>query len=131
MARSVSWRNQATRTGRLGAQEVDESMASFAATGKALRRRHGLAGVGRWRREKQRKEKERRRRRPSLYSAAKKQGDDTQQPAHASMKPEKATGATRTLRKLTDGEVSPAVTVHHIYRIATRLISQITPKFVW
>ena len=58
-------------------------------------------------------------------------GDDAQQLLPTSAKPKMAKGATRTLRKLTDGEVSPAVTVHHIYRIATRLISQITPKFVW
>ena len=105
-------------------------MTRFAETGKALWRQCELDGVGRWRREKQRKEKERRRRRPSLYNAVKAHGDDAQQLLHASVKPKIATGETRTLRKLTDGEVSPAVTVHHIYRIATRLISQITPKFI-
>ena len=77
------------------------------------------------------KKKERRRRRPGLYSAAKKQGDDTQQPTHASAKPEKATGATGSQKKVAGGEVSPAGTVEGNYRIATRLISQITPKFAW
>ena len=58
-------------------------------------------------------------------------GDDAQQLLHASATPKRVTSTTRTPRKLTDGEVSPVVTVHHIYRIATRLISQITPKFIW
>ena len=84
-------------------------MTGFVATGKVLRRRHELVGVRRWQREKQRKEKERRRQRPDLYSVAKKQGDDTQQPAHASVKPEKATGATGSQKKVAGGEVSPAV----------------------
>ena len=129
--RSISRRSQASRTGWLGSQRTGRAMTCFAETGKALRQRCELDEVGRWRREKQRKEKERRRRRPGLYNAVKAHGDDAQQLLHASAEPKMATGATGTLRKLTDGEVSPAVTVHHIYRIATHLISQITPKFVW
>lgn len=128
---SETRRSQAPRTGRLGSQGVDGAVASFAETRKTLRRRHELDGVGRWRREKQRKEKERRRRRPTLYSAVKAHGDNAQQLLHASTMPKKATGATGTPRKLTDGEVSPVGTVHNIYRIATRFNSQITPKFVW
>ena len=34
-------------------------------------------------------------------------------------------------RKLAVGEVSPEDTIHRNYRIATRIESQITPKFVW
>ena len=116
--------------GRLSAQEVDGAVASFAVTEKALRRRHGLIGVGRWRQKKQRKEKERRRRRPDLYNTVKAHGDDAQQLLHASTEPKMATGVTGTLRKLTDGEVTLVGTVHNIYRIVTRLISQITPKFI-
>ena len=66
-----------------------------------------------------------------LYSAAKKHEEATQQPSHASAKPKMATGAPGIRWKLTDGEVSPAGIVPTNYRIATRLISQITPKFVW
>ena len=119
------------RTGWLGSQGVDRAVASFAATGKALRRQHGLIGVGQWRREKQKKKKERRRRRPGLYNTVKAHGDDAQQLLHASTEPKMSTGATGSRRKLTDGEVSPVGTVHNIYRIATRLISQVTPKFIW
>ena len=50
---------------------------------------------------------------------------------HASAKPKMATSTPRTPKKVAGGEVSPAGTVHRNYRIATRLISQITPKFVW
>ena len=85
----------------------------------------------RWRREKQRKEKERRRRRPGLYSSVKAYEDDVEQLLHASVTSKKAAGATGTPRKLTDGEVTLVGTVHNIYRIVTRLISQITPKFIW
>ena len=106
-------------------------MTHFAETRKVLRRWCELDGVGRWRREKQRKEKERQRRRPGLYNAVKAHGDDAQQLLHASAKPKMATGATRTLRKLTDGEVSACCTVPTNYRIATLFNSQITPKFVW
>ena len=77
--------------------------------------------------EKKRKE----RRRCELNRAARKQGEAMQQPSHASAKPEVATGATGSRRKVADGEVSPEDTVHRNYRIATRLFSQITPKFVW
>ena len=60
---------------------------------------------------------------PGLYRAAKAQGGDTQCPAHASAKPKAATGATGRQSKLAVGELASAVTVHRIYRIATRLIS--------
>ena len=40
-------------------------------------------------------------------------------------------GVRRSRGKLAVGEVSPEDTVHKNYRIATHLISQITPKFVW
>ena len=50
---------------------------------------------------------------------------------HANMKPNVAMGAPRSQRKLAVGEVSPEDTIHRNYRIATRLFSQITPKFVW
>ena len=106
-------------------------MASLAETEKALQRWRELDGVGRWRREKQRKEKERRRRRPSLYNAVKAHGDDAQQLLHASVEPKVATGAPGGQRKFAVGEMSPVGTVHNIYRIATRLIFQISPKFVW
>ena len=66
-----------------------------------------------------------------LYSAAKKHGEATQQPSHASAKPKVATGAPGSQWKLADGEVSPAGTVPNIYRIAICFNSQITPKFVW
>ena len=66
-----------------------------------------------------------------LYSAAKNHGEAMQQPSHASAKPKVATGTLGSRWKLADGEVSPAGTVPTNYRIATRLISQITPKFVW
>ena len=49
---------------------------------------------------------------------------------HASETPKMATAATGTLRKLTDGEVSLASTVHRNYRIATRFKIPITPKFM-
>ena len=49
----------------------------------------------------------------------------------ASAKPKVATSAPGSQKKLAVGEVSPTGTIHNIYRIATRLISQITPKFVW
>ena len=106
-------------------------MTSFAETRKALRQRRELDRVGRWRWEKQRKEKERRRRRPDLYNTVKAHGDDAQQLLHASAQPKVATGVPGSQRKFAVGEVSPVGTVHNIYRIATRLISQITPKFVW
>ena len=54
-----------------------------------------------------------------------------QQLLHASAKLEVATGATGMPWKLAIGEMSPEDTVHNIYRIATRLISQITPEFAW
>ena len=100
-----------------------------------LRRRYGDGtssmelGGGDWR--KQRKEKERRRRRSGLYNVVKAQGDDAQQLLHASAEPKVATGAAGSQRKFAVGEVSPVGTVHNIYRIATRLISQVTPKFIW
>ena len=50
---------------------------------------------------------------------------------HTSAKPNVATSAPGSQRKLAVGEVSPEDTVHRNYRIATRLFSQITPKFVW
>ena len=50
---------------------------------------------------------------------------------HASAKPNVATSVPGTPRKVADGEVSPAGTVPNNYRIATRLIAQITPKFIW
>ena len=53
------------------------------------------------------KRKERQRRRPSLYRVAKKQGNDMQPPAHASVKPEKATGVPRSQRKLAGGDSCP------------------------
>ena len=86
-------------------------------------------GGGDWR--KQRKEKERRRRRPGLYNAVKAHEDDTQQLLLASTKPKVVTGVPGSQRKFAVGEVSPAGTVHNIYRIATRLISQIAFNFVW
>ena len=52
-----------------------------------------------------------------------------QQPSHANAKPEMATGVIGSRWKLAVGEVSPAGTVPTNYRIATRLISQITLKF--
>ena len=66
-----------------------------------------------------------------LYSVAKEHGDATQQPPHASVKQEVATGAPGSRWKLTDGESCPAFTVQAIYRNATRFISQITLKIVW
>ena len=65
------------------------------------------------------------------YNAVKAHGNGAQQLLHASATPKLTTNASGSQKKLAVGEVSPAVTVHHIYRIATRLISQITPKFVW
>ena len=50
---------------------------------------------------------------------------------HTSAKPNVATSAPGSQRKLAVGEVSPEDTVHRNYRIATRLFSQITPNFVW
>ena len=91
----------------MGVQGTSGDTKGFAATGMALRRRCELVEVGRWRRKKQRKEKERRRQRSGLYSAAKKQGDDTQQPARASAKPEKATGMPGSQRKLAGGDSCP------------------------
>ena len=70
------------------------------------------------------------RRRHKLCRAARKRGDDMQQLAHASAKPEKAMGATGSQKKVAGGEVSPAGTVHQNYRIATHFESQITPKFI-
>ena len=49
---------------------------------------------------------------------------------HASATPKRATAATGTLRKLTDGEVSSASTVHRNYKIATHFKIPITPKFM-
>ena len=66
-----------------------------------------------------------------LYSAVKGHGDDSQQLLHASAKQEVATAAPGNRWKIIDGESWPAGTVQAIYRIATRLISQITLKFVW
>ena len=103
----------------------------FAETRRALRRWHELNGAERRRREKQRRGNGGERRRRWLYSIAKKHGEATPQPSHASAKPEVATGATRSRWKLAVGEVSPAGTVPTNYRIATRLISQITLKFIW
>ena len=105
-------------------------MARFAVNGKALRRRHRLDGVGRWRREKQRKEKERRRRRLDLYNAVKAHGDGTQQLLHTSATPKMATSTPRTEKKVTGGEVASTGTVHRIYKTATRFKTQITPKFM-
>ena len=106
-------------------------MVCFAETGRALRRRHELDGAERRRWEKQRRGNGGERRRRWLYSIAKKHGEATPQPSHASAKPEVATGATRSRWKLAVGEVSPAGTVPTNYRIVTRLIPQITPNFVW
>ena len=106
-------------------------MTCYAETGRALRRRHELDGAERRRWEKQRRGNGGERRRRRLYSVAKKHREATQQPSHASAKPEVATGATGRRWKLAVGEVSPAGTVPTNYRIATRLISQITLKFIW
>ena len=103
-------------------------MTCFAKTRRVLRRRHELDGAEQRRREKQRKGNGGERRWRRLYSAAKKHGEATQQPSPTSLKPEMATGTTGSRRKLTDGEVSPAGTVHYIYRIATRLISKLLPN---
>ena len=129
--RSISRRSQASRTGWLGSQGAGRMVTCFAETRRALRRWHELNGAERRRREKQRRGNRGERRRRRLYSTAKKHGEATQQPSHASVKPEVATGATESRWKLADGEVSPAGTVQGNYRIATRLISQITFKFVW
>lgn len=83
-------------------------MKEFVVARTALRRRHGLVGVGRWRQEKQRKKNREKRRQHKLNRAPRKQGDDTQQHAHASAKPEKATGVTGS-QKVAGGEVSPTV----------------------
>ena len=120
-----------SRTGRLGSQGAGEMVTCFAETGRALRRRCELVGAKRRRQEKQRRGNGEERRRRRLYSVAKKHGEATQQPSHASAKSEVATGATGNRWKLAVGEVSPAGTVPTNYRIATRLISQITFKFVW
>ena len=68
---------------------------------------------------------------PAFIARSRHTETTAQQLLHASATPKKATGATGMPRKLTDGEVSPVGTVHNIYRIATRLIFQITPKFIW
>ena len=68
---SETQRSQAPRTGRLGSQGVGETVISFAETGKALRRRHELDVVGRWRREKQRRKRRMAATVSQLYSAAK------------------------------------------------------------
>ena len=69
--------------------------------------------------------------RHKLYRAAKKQGEATQQPSHASAMLKIAMRAIGSHRKVADGEVSFAVTVLGNYRIATRFKSQITPNFLW
>ena len=83
-----SRRSQDSRVGLLVAQGTNGAMKGVAATGKALRRQHGLAGVGQWRREKQSREnkEERRRRRP--YSAARKQREATKEPSPCQRKTE-------------------------------------------
>ena len=48
----------------------------------------------------------------------------------ASAKPKTATSAPRTQKKIADGEVASTVTVHLIYKIATRFKTQITSKFM-
>ena len=106
-------------------------MTCWAETGRALWLRRELDGAERQQREKQRRGNGGERRWCRLYSVAKKHREATQQPSHASAKPEVATGATGSQWKLTVGEVSPAGTVPTNYRIATRLISQITFKIVW
>ena len=106
-------------------------MVCFADTRKALRQRHSSTEQRRRRRENQSRENGEERRLLRLYSAAKNQVEATQEPSRASMESEMATDATGTPKKITDGEVSPAGTVHRNYRIATHFESQITPKFVW
>ena len=50
---------------------------------------------------------------------------------HASTKPKMATNAPGNQKKVAGGEVSAAGTVQRNYRIATRIESKITPKFMW
>ena len=73
-------------------------------------------------------EKQRQRRRLALKLDHRHE-DDAQQLLQASTEPKAATTTTGRRSKITDGEVASAVTVHRNYRIATRQISQITPKF--
>ena len=105
-------------------------MIGFAEAGNALRRRHSSMKQRRRRREKQRKKTEKN----GDGSGFKMWPGRTKKPRrsllHASETPKMATAATGTLRKLTDGEVSPASTVHRNYRIATHFKIPITPKFM-
>jgi len=45
-------------------------------------------------------------------------------------KPKTATSTPGTQKKIVGGEVASTVTVHLIYKIATRFKTQITPKFM-
>ena len=97
---------------------------------EALRRRRGLAGVERWRREKQRNRKETNGDGTRALKAARKQREATQGLLRASAKPRAATATNRMESKHAGDEVSSTGTVHRNYRTATGFETQITPKFV-
>ena len=88
-------------------------------------------GTQPWRREKQRKKTEKNGDVGGFKMRPGRMKKPRRSLSHASAEPKAATGATGRQSKLTVDELSSAVTVHRIYRIATRLISQFTPNFIW
>ena len=78
-------------------------MKGIAATGKALRRQHRLAGVELWQREKQRKRKGEDDGDASLITRLRSKEKPCHCLHHASAKPKMATNAPRTEKKVAGG----------------------------
>ena len=60
-----------------------------------------------------------------------KDEEATQEPSPCQHEAKRGHDSDWNAIELAVGEVASAVTVHHIYRIALRQFSQITPKIAW
>ena len=127
---AVSRRSQTSRVGRLGAQGASRAMMGFAMTGWRYGDGTSSTEQRRRRREKQGRRKEKNSDGEDLITRPGSKKKPRRGLLHASAKPNVAMSTPGSQRKLTVSEVSPKDTVHKNYRIATRLFSQITPKFV-
>ena len=87
------------------------------------------SGAERWRNRAEKKRRGRQRLR--LKRVARKLKEATTKPSPRQRDAQTATRTTGSKPKLVVGELVSAVTVHRNYRIATRLISQFTPNFIW
>ena len=121
--------NQAPRLGWLGAQGVGGAGTSFTEMVEALRRRQTHDGAAAMATGKQRRRVAKNGDGEVLIEWLRSKEKPRRSLSRASAKPRTATVASGSRRKIVDGELASAVTVHQNYRIAIRQNSQITPKF--